>query len=107
MSLNALANEIKGLTMPKPMQPQSAARKNAEHYFKRAEPQPDVIGRQMRKWERTAGAMNTAGLREPRLPMQAVETGAADNLPAENDAAELALRRKRASPVRSILRMRS
>jgi hypothetical protein len=93
--------------MAKPMQPQSAARKNAEHYFKRAEPQPDAPGRQMRKWERMAGAMNTAGLREPPLPVQAVETGAADNLPAENNAAELAPQRKRAPAERSILRMRS
>lgn len=92
--------------MPKPMQPQSAARKNAEHYFKRAEPQPDVIGRQMRKWERTAGAMNAARLREPPLAVQAGKDPA-DSLPAESEATELALRRKRAPAVRSILRMRS
>ena len=93
--------------MPKPMQPQSAARKNAEHYFKRAEPQPDAPGRQMRKWEHTAGALNTAASREPRLAVRAVEKDKAGDSPDENRTAELALRRKGASPVRSILRMRS
>ncbi len=93
--------------MAKPMQPQSAARKNAEHYFKRAEPQPDVPGRQMRKWKRTAGAMNTARLFVPRLAVDAVAKDVADNLPAENGTGELALRRKCAPALRSILRMRS
>ena len=93
--------------MANPMQSQNAAQKNAEHYFRRTEPQPDTPGKQMRKWERTVGTTNTAGLREPRLPVQAVEKDVADNLPAENDAAELAPQRKRAPAVRSILRMRS
>lgn len=92
--------------MAKPMQPQSAARKNAEHYFKRAEEKPAAAARQMRKWERTAGAMNTIGLREPRLAMRAGEKDVADNLSTENGAAELALQRKREPGVRSILRMR-
>lgn len=92
--------------MAKPIQSHSAARKNAEHYFKRAEQQPDAAGRQLRKWERTAGAMTTARLREPPLAVQAGEKDAADNLFAENGAAELDLGRKRAPAVRSILRMR-
>ncbi len=92
--------------MAKPMQPQSAARKNAEHYFKRAEQQPDAHERQMRKWERTAGAITTARLRESPFAMQAREKDVTDNLFAENGAAELALQRKRVPGVRSILRMR-
>jgi hypothetical protein len=89
--------------MAKPMQPHSAARKNAEHYFKRAEQQPDAAGRQTH--ERKAGAMNIARLREPRLATRAVEKNLVDSPSAEDGAAELALRRKRAPTVRSILRM--
>ena len=90
--------------MAKPMQPHSAARKNAEHYFKRAEQQPDAPERQMRKWERTAGAMNPAKLREARRALQAGEKHVADNLPAENGAANLTCDAN-ARALRSILRM--
>ena len=90
--------------MSKPMQPQSAARKNAEHYFKRTEKLPDAPGKKVQDGERKAGGMNTK-LREPRLNTQAAEKDVVDNLSGENGAAELALRRKRAPAVRSILRM--
>jgi hypothetical protein len=90
--------------MAKPMQPQSAARKNAEHYFKRTEQQPDAAGRQTHE-ERKASAINAARLRGPCLPMLAVEKNAADNPSTENGATELTLRLKRAPGVRSILRM--
>jgi hypothetical protein len=93
--------------MSKRMQPQSAARKNAEHYFKRTEQQPDAPGKQMNEGEHKAGTKNTARLREPRLAMRAVEKNVGDNPSGENGAAELALRCKRAPVVRSILRMRT
>lgn len=91
--------------MSKPMQPQSAARKNAEHYFKRTEKLPDAPGKKVQDGERKAGGMNTTKLREPRLNTQAAEKDVEGNLSGENGAAELALRRKRAPAVRSILRM--
>ena len=91
--------------MSKPMQPQSAARKNAEHYFKRVEEQPDAPGKKKQEGERKAGGMNTTRLREPRLNTQAAEKDVVDNLSGENGAAELALRRKGTPAVRSILRM--
>jgi hypothetical protein len=91
--------------MYKPMQSHSAARKNAEHYFKQVEQPPDAAGRPTHEGERKAGAMNTLKLRKPRLAMPAVEKNATDNPPTENGAAEPALQRKRAPAVRSILRM--
>jgi hypothetical protein len=80
--------------MAKPMRTQNAAQKNAEHYFRRAEQQPDTPGKQMRKRERTTNATNTA-----------VENDVANKLAAEDGAAEPALRRERAPAVRYILRM--
>ena len=79
--------------MAKPMRTQNAAQKNAEHYFRRAEqqPEPDTPRKQR---ERTTNATNTA-----------VEKDVADKLAAEDGAAEPALRRERAPAVRSILRM--
>jgi hypothetical protein len=76
------------------MRTQNDAQRNAEHYFRRAEQQPDTLGKQMRKWERTTNATNPA-----------VENDVANKLAAEDDAAEPALRRERAPAVRSILRM--
>jgi hypothetical protein len=90
--------------MAHPMQSQNAAQKNAEHYFRRAEPQPDTPGKQMRKWERGASATNTARLRELRLAKEAAEKEVADRLTGENTAAEPAPR-KRGPAVRSVLRM--
>lgn len=91
--------------MANPMQSQNAAQKNAEHYFRRTEPQPDTPGKQMRKWERAASATNTARLRELRLAKEAAEKKVADKLTAENAAAERGPRDKRSPAVRSILRM--
>ena len=80
--------------MARPMRTQNAAQRNAEHYFRRAEQQPDTLGKQMRKWERTTNATNLA-----------VENDVADKLAAKDGAAEPALRRERVPTVRSILRM--
>jgi hypothetical protein len=91
--------------MAHPIQSQNAAQKNAEHYFRRAEPQPETPGKQMRKWEHAASATNTARLRELRLAKEAAEKEVADKLTAENAVAEPTPRRKRAPAVRSVLRM--
>ena len=80
--------------MAKPMRTQSDAQRNAERHFRRAEPQPDTLGKQMRKWERTTNATNPA-----------VENDVADKLAAADGAAEPALRRERVPTVRAILRM--
>jgi hypothetical protein len=88
--------------MANPMQSQNAAQKNAEHYFRRAEQQPDTLGKQMRKKERAANATNTARLRELRLAKEAAEKEVADNSAA---AAEPAPGRKRAPAFRSVVRM--
>ncbi len=79
--------------MARPMRTQNAAQRNAEHYFRRAEQQPDTLGKR-RMWERATNATNPA-----------VENNVADKLAAEDGAAEPALRRERAPAVRSILRM--
>jgi hypothetical protein len=80
--------------MAKPMRTQTDAQRNAERYFRRAEQQPDTLGKQIRKWARTANATNPAA-----------ENDAGDKLAAEDGAAEPALRRERVPTVRSILRM--
>jgi hypothetical protein len=77
--------------MAKPVRTQNAAQKNAEHYFRRADQQPDTPRKQR---ERTTNATNTA-----------VGKDAADKLAAEDGVADPALRRERAPAVRSILRM--
>ena len=90
--------------MTKPMQPQSAAWKNAEHYFKRAEQQPTTSGRKTHE-ERKASARNSARSREPSLSMLAIEKNAGEKQSTECGPTEPALRRKGAPAVRSILRI--
>jgi len=91
--------------MSNPKRPQNAAQKNAEHYFRRAEQQPNTLEKQMRKKERAANMKNTARLRELRLAKEAADKEAADRLATENPVAAPALRRKRAAVVRSVVRM--
>lgn len=81
--------------MANPRQSKNSAQENARQYFKRAERQPDALGKQMRKKESAASATNTARLRELRLAKEAVEREAADTLGLENVAAKPAPRRKR------------
>jgi hypothetical protein len=85
--------------------PRNASQKNAEHFFRKAEQQPDTLGKQMRKKERAASAANTARLRDQRLAKEAADKEAADKLAAENPAAKPVVRRKRAAAVRSVVRM--
>jgi hypothetical protein len=90
--------------MANPMHSQNAAQKNAQHYFKKAEQQPDALAKQTRKKERAASAMNTARLRELRLAKEATDKEVADTLAAENPAAVAAPRHKRA-PATKMVRM--
>ena len=90
--------------MANPTEPQNAAQKNAQHYFRRAEHQPDALGKQVRKKERAASAANTARLRELRLAKEAADKEVADTSAAENTAAEPAPRRKR-TPAVGMVRM--
>ena len=90
--------------MPKPTQPLNAAQKNAQHYFRKAELQPDTLAKQARKKERVAGAANTARLRELRLAKEAEEKQAKDKLAAESGASPTG-ERKRARQTRSVVRM--
>ena len=76
------------------------AQKNAQHYFRKAELQPDTLAKQMQKKERVAGAANTARLRELRLAKEAAEKQA-----QEAAGVDPATRRKRARPARSVVRM--
>ena len=89
--------------MPRPMQPQSAARKEAEHYFKRAEQHLAPSKRKTHEAERKAGATNTARSREPHPTTKTVKD-VVDNLAPESGA-ELGPQHKRAPAVRAILRM--
>jgi hypothetical protein len=91
--------------MSDPRRPQTAAQKNAEHYFRSAEQQPDTLGKQTRKKERAADVKNTARLRDLRLAKEAADKEAADKLAAENPAATPAPSRKRGVSVRSVVRM--
>jgi hypothetical protein len=91
--------------MPKPTQPLNAAQKNAQHYFRKAELQPDTLAKQARKKERVAGAANTARLRELRLAKEAEEKQAKDKLAAEQGGASPPAERKRARQTRSVVRM--
>jgi hypothetical protein len=83
-------------------QPRNAAQKNAKSYFKQAELKSQTLEKQSLKKERAAVAANTAKLRGLRLAKEAAEKQAKDNLPVEDRKAP---RRKRANPVRSVLRM--
>jgi len=83
--------------MPKPTQPRNAAQKSAQHYFKKADLQPDALAKQVRKKERAASAANTARLRELRLAKEAAEKQA-----GENGAAP---RRKPVRAARTVVRM--
>jgi hypothetical protein len=49
------------------------AQKNAQHYFRNAELQPDTVAKKQQKKERVASAANTARLRELRLAKEAAE----------------------------------
>jgi len=91
--------------MTKPTQSLNAAQKNAQHYFRKAELQPDTLAKQMRKKERVAGAANTARLRELRLAKEAEEKQAKDKLAAEQGGPGSTGQRKRARPARSVVRM--
>ena len=91
--------------MPKSTQPLNAAQKNAQHYFRKAELQPDTLAKQARKKERVAGAANTARLRELRLAKEAEEKQAKDKLAAEQGGASPTGERKRARQTRSVVRM--
>ena len=91
--------------MPKPTQPLNAAQKNAQHYFRKAELQPDTLAKQARKKERVAGAANTARLRELRLAKEAEDKQAKDKLAAEQGGASPPTERKRARQTRSVVRM--
>ena len=82
---------------PKPSQ--TAAQKNAQHYFRKADERPDALGKQMRKKERTARATNTARLRELRLAKEAAEKK------VESGAAEPPARGKPARKARTVVRM--
>ena len=72
--------------MADPTQPQNAAQKNAQNYFRKEDRRPGAQGKQMQKKERAAGAANTARLRELRLAKEAVDKAAADALAAESPA---------------------
>jgi len=91
--------------MPKPNQPLNAAQKNAQHYFRKAELQPDTLAKQMRKKERVAGEANTARLRDLRLAKEAEEKQAKDKLAAEQGGPDSTKQPKRARQGRSIVRM--
>lgn len=82
-----------------PKQTLNAAQKNAQHYFRKAEAQPDTLAKQLRKKEHVAGAANTARLRELRLAKEAAEKQATDNSAPEK-AGSPATRQRR-----SVLRM--
>ena len=90
--------------MSKPTQPMNAAQKNAQHYFRKAELQPDTLAKQLRKKERVADAANTKRLRELRLAKEAEEQQARDKLAAElGTAAPTA--RKRPRVTKSVVRL--
>jgi hypothetical protein len=89
----------------KPTQPLNAAQKNAQHYFRKADLQPDALAKQTRKKERMAGAANTARLRELRLAKEAEEQQAKDKLAAEQGTAAPAGQRRRPRAVKSVVRM--
>jgi hypothetical protein len=91
--------------MSKPTQPLNAAQKNAQHYFKKADLQPDTLAKQMRKKERVAGAANTARLRELRLAKEAEEKQAQDKLSAEQGGVASTGPRKRPRSAKSVVRM--
>jgi hypothetical protein len=88
----------------KPTQPLNAAQRNAQHYFRKTELQPDTLAK-MRKKERIAGAANTARLRELRLAKEAEEQQAKDKLAAEQGTTAPAGQRKRPRAVKSVVRM--
>ena len=50
-----------------------SAQKNAQHFFRNAELQPDTLAKKQQKKERVASAANTARLRELRLAKEAAE----------------------------------
>jgi len=91
--------------MSKPTQPLNAAQKNAQHYFRKADLQPDTLAKQMRKKERVAGAANTARLRELRLAKEAEEQQAKDKLSAEQGGPGTTGQRRRARSPKSVVRM--
>lgn len=91
--------------MANPIQSRNAAQKNAEHYFRSAEEQPDTSGIRMRTRKRAGTVTIACELRELRLAKATAEA-VADKLAAENAGAEPGLQRRRAPAARSILRMR-
>jgi len=88
--------------MTRPTQPQNAAQKNAQNYFRKAELQPETLLKQTRKKERVAAAANTAKLRGLRLAKEAAEKQEKDKMDAENGTAP---RPKPARAVKSVLRL--
>ena len=80
--------------------PTGSAQKNAQHYFRKTELQPDTSAKKLQKKERVAVAANTARLRELRLAKEAAEKQA-------NEAAGIdpAKPRKTARKVKSMVRM--
>ena len=82
--------------MANPKQPQNAAQKNAERYFRRAEPQPDTSGKQIGKRKRAGTVTIACELRELRLAKAAAKD-VADKVTPEHA--------KRAPTPRSILKM--
>ena len=90
--------------MSKPTQPLNAAQKNAQHYFRKAELQPDTLAKQLRKKERVADAANTKRLRELRLAKEAEEQQARDKLAAEQGTTAPTAR-KRPRATKSVVRM--
>ena len=84
--------------------PVNAAQKNAQSHFARAEHPSDAFTK-IQQRERVAGAANTARLRELRLAKEAAEKRAKDQLAAEHAASGRTPQRKRARPVKSVVRM--
>jgi len=80
--------------------PRDTAQKNAQHYFRKAELQPDTLAKNLQKKERIAGAANTARLRELRLTREAAEKQA--NEAAGTDPAK---RAKRPRSAKTVVRM--
>ena len=89
--------------MANPMQPQNAAQKNAELYFRKTAQEPDASAKQMRKGKRAGTVTIASELRELRLAKAVAEV--ADKSAAEDATTEPGLQRKRTPAVRSILRM--
>jgi hypothetical protein len=83
-------------------QSRNAAQKNAQNYFKKAELQPETLVKQGAQKRARQSLRTTAKLRELRLAKEAVERKDRDNSADENGAAP---RPKRASAVRSVVRM--